>query len=210
MDLLLENYQVQQQQWPDHGQHILAQYSQDIVVVYQAYRPEIGLYAEQNQGFGGAFSYSRMSWIKPNFLWMMYRSGWAEKEGQEVVLAIHLKREYFDSILSSAWPSNNSLGVSDKEWKTGLTQSEVRLQWDPDHNPDGRRVGRRAIQLGLRESMLTPFKGEGIIKIENISGFVQEQKKLLDKGLLNQLRTPCERVYPVNDKLRKVLCMQEG
>jgi len=25
---------------------------------------------------------NRMTWIKPNFLWMMYRSGWASKKNQ--------------------------------------------------------------------------------------------------------------------------------
>ena len=37
------------------------------------------------------YSTTRMTWIKPNFLWMMYRSGWAEKKGQENILAIYLK-----------------------------------------------------------------------------------------------------------------------
>jgi Domain of unknown function (DUF4291) len=43
-----------------------------------------------------------MTWIKPNFLWMMYRSGWGRKEGQEVTLAIRIKRSAFDEILSQA------------------------------------------------------------------------------------------------------------
>jgi hypothetical protein len=38
------------------------------VVVYQAYRPEIGHFAAQHGYFGGSFSLDRMSWIKPNFL----------------------------------------------------------------------------------------------------------------------------------------------
>ena len=54
------------------------------VIVYQAYRPSIGTYAVEHGHFGGEFSYSRMSWIKTNFLWMMYRSGWGTKPGQEV------------------------------------------------------------------------------------------------------------------------------
>ncbi len=32
-----------------------------------------------------------MSWIKPSFLWMMYGSGWRQKEGQEHVLTIKIK-----------------------------------------------------------------------------------------------------------------------
>ncbi|WP_425365083.1 DUF4291 family protein [Eubacterium ruminantium] len=29
--------------------------------------------------FGSHFSMNRMSWIKPSFLWMMYRCGWCGK-----------------------------------------------------------------------------------------------------------------------------------
>jgi len=68
--------------------------------VYQAYKPEIANFAVRNGFFGGAkFSFERMSWIKPNFLWMMYRSGWATKEGQENILAVKLKRSFFEEIL---------------------------------------------------------------------------------------------------------------
>ena len=53
--------------------------------------------------FGGPlFSYSRMSWIKTNFLWMMYRSGWGSKVNQEMVLAVRISRNGFDTILSHA------------------------------------------------------------------------------------------------------------
>lgn len=39
--------------WPKEGQHILAQYDDDSVVVYQAYRPEIADYAVQHQQYAG-------------------------------------------------------------------------------------------------------------------------------------------------------------
>ena len=76
-----ELYQRQDSLWPQEGQHILAHYDDASVVVYQAYRPSIAEYAVTHQRFGGDFSFNRMSWIKPNFLWMMFRSGWAGKEG---------------------------------------------------------------------------------------------------------------------------------
>ena len=138
--------------WPKSGRHILAQYDDDSIVVYQAYRPEIGEFAAKHGYFGGAFSLSRMSWIKPNFLWMMYRSGWAGKEGQEVVLAVRLQRAAFDKILADAVHSSHVPDVygSRESWKSELTQSDVRLQWDPDHGPSGAKQDRRAIQLGLR------------------------------------------------------------
>ncbi len=39
---------------------------------------------------------NRMTWIKPNFLWMMYRSGWAVKKNQERILAIKLTKKGFE------------------------------------------------------------------------------------------------------------------
>jgi hypothetical protein len=81
-------YLEQRQRWPDSGRHILAQFDAESLVVYQAYRPETSHFAAKHGYFGGAFSLDRMSWIKPNLLWMMFRSGWGIKEGQEVTLAI--------------------------------------------------------------------------------------------------------------------------
>src|SRR6185369_16959702 len=102
MNLHTEQYFRQLRRWPATGRHILAQFDAGTVVVYQAYRPAIGLFAAQQQRFGGEFSLNRMSWIKPNFLWMMYRSGWGTKQGQEVTLAVRLRRTGFDQILERA------------------------------------------------------------------------------------------------------------
>ncbi len=85
MSLITEPYLTQNTRWPRSGRHILAQYDDDSVLVYQAYRPSIGHFAARYGYFGGEFSFTRMSWIKPNFLWMMYRSGWGTKEGQEIM-----------------------------------------------------------------------------------------------------------------------------
>jgi hypothetical protein len=78
--MITRSYLEQSASWPAAGRHILARYDNDSVYVYQAYRASIAHYAVEHQRFGGDdFSYSRMSWIKPNFLWMMYRCGWASK-----------------------------------------------------------------------------------------------------------------------------------
>ena len=68
MDLPTEPYAEQVARWPTAGRHILAHYDDETIVVYQAYRPSIGRFAIEHGRFGGDFSYSRMSWIKPNFL----------------------------------------------------------------------------------------------------------------------------------------------
>jgi hypothetical protein len=200
MNLLTEPYLAQIARLPRTGRHILAQFDDESVVVYQAYRPAIGHFAARNSYFGGEFSLSRMSWIKPNFLWMMYRCGWASKEGQEIVLAVRLKRTAFDEILRRAVHSTFVPEVyeSEKAWKEAVARSDVRLQFDPDHNPSGAPIQRRAIQLGLRGEVLAGYAKEWLLDIEDVSDFVREQSEHA-KSPYAFLVTPREEVYPVND-----------
>jgi len=200
MTLVTESYLVQLDRWPTSGRHILAQFDDESVIVYQAYRPAIGHFAAKHGYFGGEFSLSRMSWIKPNFLWMMYRCGWASKEGQEVVLAVRLKRSAFDEILCQAVHSTfvSEVYASQSAWKAAVAQSDVWLQWDPDHLPSGAPVERRAIQLGLRGKVLANYAREWLLGIEDISEFVREQSQHA-RSPFDKLITPKEEVYPVND-----------
>jgi hypothetical protein len=66
----------------------MALHDDETLVVYQAYSPAIAEPALAEGTFVEPFRRERMTWIKPSFLWMMYRSGWATKPGQERVLAI--------------------------------------------------------------------------------------------------------------------------
>jgi len=196
--LVLAPYSEQLASWPATGRHVMAQYDDESIVVYQAYRPAIGQFAAEHGYFGGEFSLGRMSWIKPNFLWMMYRSGWATKDGQEVVLAIWLARAGFDAILAQAVPSSfdDRRYVDRKAWEQAVKRSEVRLQWDPDHDPHGRQVERRAVQLGLRGSVLASYAREWIRGLEDITPFVREQHAVLKRDGTSALVTPLERPYP--------------
>lgn len=193
---LLKPYTEQVHSWPLEGRHILAAYDEEHIVVYQAYRPEIGRHAAAHQRFGGEFSFSRMSWIKPNFLWMMYRSGWGTKEGQEVTLAVTIQRTLFEEILAQAVPSSFDARRYENidKWRAALATSEVRLQWDPDHAPDGKPQARRAIQLGLRGTMLRRYAAEEAVKVQDLSDFVAEQRDQL-RCDPSKLRTPREHVY---------------
>lgn len=198
--LLTEPYLNQVSNWPKTGRHILAQFDENTVVVYQAYRPAIGLFAAEHGYFGGEFSLNRMSWIKPNFLWMMYRSQWGTNPGQEVILAVRILRSAFDEILASAVYSKFVPEVygSEKVWRQAVKSSDVRLQWDPDHHPSGAKLERRAIQLGLRGSVLASYARDWIVNIEDISEFVHQQHQYLGGDRI-QLLTPSETVYPVID-----------
>ena len=192
----LAPYAEQSAQWPHSGRHILAQFDRDTIIVYQAYAAPIGSFAVQNQRFGGPFSFNRMSWIKPNFLWMMYRSGWGTKPGQEMVLAIRIQIAGFNSILRSAVHSTFTKEFYDSEaaWRDAGDSSDVRLQWDPDHDPHGKPVERRAIQLGLRGAILKNYATEWIVEITDLSAFIAEQRKILAEDP-RRLITPEEAVY---------------
>lgn len=201
MSLVLEPYLGQRDRWPSAGRQILAQYDDEALIVYQAYRPAIAEFAVANQRFGGEWSFERMSWIKPNFLWMMFRCGWAQKPGQERVLAIRLARVGFDAMLADAVHSSYVAEVygDPGTWQQRLKRSQVRLQWDPDHDPHGQKVERRAIQLGVRGAMLREFASTWCLGIEDVTGFVREQHAHVREHRLERLETPREQVYPVTD-----------
>jgi len=197
-----------EQKWPTEGRHILAQYDKQSIIVYQAYRPSIGKFAARHGYFGDQFRLTRMSWIKPNFLWMMYRSDWGTKWGQEVILAIRIKRQFFEMLLEQAVPSGYDPDLYENQgiWKQALESSPVRLQWDPDHDPGGTALKRRSIQLGLREGILDQYARDAIIEMTDISDFVESQRIYATKKEYSKLLTPTEQVYlPSNPVVVKEL-----
>jgi len=198
MQLKTIRYIDQEAQLPQTGRVIPAQQDAEHIIVYQAYNQQIADYAVAHQQLGGPdFSYERMSWIKPGFLWMMYRCGWGSKEGQENVLALRIRKTDFEHLLSNtAYSTFKRKVYTDKAaWQKDLEQKEGRLQWDPDHDPYGREMERRAIQVGLKGSLLQKFGREMIDGIENITGFVQEQRQVLDKKGLEHLYVPAATLF---------------
>jgi hypothetical protein len=212
MTLQMELYLDQAALWPKEGRHILAYHDADTIIVYQAYRASIASYAVTTKTFGRDFSYARMSWIKPNFLWMMYRSGWGTKEGQEAVLALRLRRTFFDSLLSLAVPSSfiPELFPSRGTWNEALTSSEVRLQWDPDHDPTGQPLLRRALQLGLRGGILEDFGKRELLEVIDMTAFVAGQRMRVSSRGSAGLSTPSERIYiPGDPAIARKLMLDE-
>jgi hypothetical protein len=196
MNLPTERYVDQRRAWPAAGRHILASFDAETIVVYQAYSRAIGQFAISNGVFGGDFSYRRMSWVKPGFLWMMYRSDWGRAASQEVVLAVRLRRRFFDALLARAVPSSfeAALFPDPDAWRSALRHSDVRLQWDPDHLPSGAPSARRAIQLGLRGASLEAYGTREIVEIADVSGFVAAQRENVAADA-RDLVIPVERPY---------------
>lgn len=201
ISLKVASYASQKDLWPKIGNHILAQFDDQSIIVYQAYSPKIATSIVQSQNFhseeckSSGFSMERMTWIKTNFLWMMFRSGWASKPNQERILAIKITRKGFEEILSNAVGSHTR---NSDETKAPRQTDEVRLQWDPDHLPNGSKVeGRRAIQLGIRGKMLQRLSNEFIVGIEDITEFVLENRIKTEE---NELMIPVETVYDIIDE----------
>lgn len=181
---------------PQQGKHILATLQGENIIVYQAYRPSIGQYALKHQKFGGDFKLTRMSWIKPNFLWMMYRSGWGQKEGQTYVLGVELPLKFFIEILNDSVVSSYKKHIyPDKEdWQTAVAESDVRLQWDPDHHPTGEKLTRKAVQLGLRGDFIRRYAQEEVVAIHDMRPFIAEQLPHLERKDWGALQLPAEQV----------------
>jgi hypothetical protein len=210
MDLTLIKYNDYLNAVPLVGNVILAQQTETQILVYQAFNNHIANFAIENQRFGGNhYSFSRMSWIKPNFLWMMYRCGWAEKPNQERVLGIWMNKTHFDTILENAAYSSYKSTVYEnhENWKQDLANKSVRLQWDPDHDIYGQKQERRAIQLGLKGAILEQFNQEMITKIIDVTDFVKTQKQIILDKSIHKLEVPKEWIY--NPK-SQTLCTKLG
>ncbi|MDE6251938.1 MAG: DUF4291 domain-containing protein [Lachnospiraceae bacterium] len=178
---------------------IRALYTEHTIRVYQAYNKYIANEAVENGTFGRSFKLERMTWIKPSFLWMMYRCGWGTKENQEHILAIDIKREAFDFIVKNAVISTYSenMDVSYIEWKEKIKRSDIRCQWDPERDLSGNPLGYRSIQLGLRGDAVRKYVYEWIVNITDITDYVKELNEQKNMGLDISSLLPEERIYIV-------------
>lgn len=182
-----------------HDKQIRAIYNDTTIRVYQAYRAEIALPALQAQRFVPPFKLDRMTWIKPSFNWMMYRCGYAAKPGQEVVLAIDIRREGFDWALQNSVPSH-FLGTdfSESEWRAQLALKPVRVQWDPERDALGKALKNvRAIQIGLTGEAIRRYVQEWTVRIEDVTAIAKKARTATENGIEDR-SLPCflEKFYP--------------
>lgn len=178
---------------------IRALYSKDTIRVYQAYNKIIASEAVMNGTFGNNFKMDRMTWIKPSFLWMMYRCGWATKENQEYVLAIDIQRKAFDYLVANAVISTyqEEMYGSREEWKRLIHSSDIRLQWDPERDIHGNPLNYRSLQLGLRGEAVRKYVNEWIVDITDITSYVNELKCLISQKKDVSMLLPEENIYQI-------------
>src|SRR4051794_22828020 len=125
-----------------------------------------------------------MSWIKPSFLWLMHRSNWGQKSGQERVLAVRIKRSGWEKALSLAVLTSFEPSVfrSAKEWQAQFDKARVHLQWDPERSLRGAGLPHYSIQVGLSRHIIQEYVEEWTTGIEDITPRVRKIYDLLQKG----------------------------
>ncbi|WP_262055992.1 DUF4291 domain-containing protein [Streptomyces sp. STR69] len=183
---------------PQH--RIRAAYSESTVTVYQAYSPEIGLPAVRDGRFPAAWKRDRMTWIKPSFLWMMYRCGWGTKAGQETVLAVEISRDGFDWALSHACLSSYVRGLHPDRatWQRQLKRAPTRVQWDPERDLHLQPLPHRSLQLGLSGVAVRRYADEWTVAIRDVAPLAHDVHALVNCGeLASAMRLlPQELPYP--------------
>ncbi|MEU9633113.1 DUF4291 domain-containing protein [Streptomyces tendae] len=188
---------------------IRAVHTASTVTVYQAYAPEIGGPAARAGRFPATWKRDRMTWIKPSFLWMMYRCGWATKEGQETVLAVEIDRVGFEWALRNACLSSYRPGVHPDRatWQRELKRSPTRVQWDPERDLRLQPLPYRSLQLGLAGEAARRYADEWTVAIRDVTPLAREIHALVRDGDLDSARSllPREQPYPAAEGLLRSL-----
>jgi len=184
---------------------IRASYCADTITVYQAYPPEIAEPALAAGRFVPPFKPDRMTWIKPSYLWMMYRCGWATKPGQERVLAIEISRTGFEWALAHACLSHfeRAHHEDQKTWSQELKASPVRVQWDPERSLRLAALPHRSLQVGLSGPAIDRYVAEWTVGITDVTPSARRIHDLLRGGDESAATTllPAERPYPLPTEL---------
>lgn len=178
---------------------IRALHNESTVRVYQAYSPAIAEPALKAGTFVPPFKRERMTWIKPSFLWMAYRCGWASKPGQERVLALDLTQEGFAWALGHSALSHYDPDFHpDREtWAAEVKTTPVRIQWDPERGLHHQPLPHRSIQIGLRGEAVGRYVDDWITAITDVTATMKEIGALVADRQLDRARAllPDERPY---------------
>lgn len=226
---------------PDAGgppyREIRAHYDDDFITVYQAYKTSIAEAAVATQKLSASpdFRPGRMTWIKPSWSWIMYRSGYSFKDpGQAHILAIKMKHEHFLRLLEQGVVANETRGADTSQSSTapstagpqppndGQTHdthqkpktTHVRIQWDPERTPSLQTLPYRSIQIGIPAGLSRVWTEKWIAEIVDVTDKARALKSALDERpnltlqeLVDMDLVPPERPYPVDENIRSILQM---
>ena len=180
---------------------IRADYNRESIVVYQAYNDQIADRALEAGRFVTPFSFQRMTWIKPSFLWLMERSGWGTKPNQTRTLAVRISRNGWEAALNQGVLTAFEPGIHEsvEHWRSQFKRATVHVQWDPERSLRGKKLEHRAIQVGIGRTVIAEFVSEWIQEISDLTELVNKLRRLRREGRYNQAKDllPKEAVYPL-------------
>lgn len=166
---------------------IRAVFDEETITVYQAFNDEIVEAMIAKGRFVAPFSFERMTWIKPSFLWMMERSHYGMVPDHERTLAIQITMAGWLEALSNASLSTDA-GSTDP----------VRVQWDPERDLKGNKLPQRSIQVGLGPAIVRRYVDEWIVDVTDISEFVEELRELREQGKFTRAQALLPKERPWN------------
>jgi hypothetical protein len=198
-NLFIDKIQTIKAEWDDEG-----------IYVYQAFNDSIADFALEHGFLGGPeFKTTRMTWIKPSFAWMLYRSNYGgldkqtHSKNQSRILKIKISHSDFAQLLSHC-------GCGDNGGK------KARVQWDPERdlfeagndNRPRKMLNKRAIQIGLSHEFSKKYVSSAI-SIEDVTNLAHSigqahrtkppnkkiTKSVAIKQAMNLLDLPEERLY---------------
>ncbi|MFF2550913.1 DUF4291 domain-containing protein [Nocardia sp. NPDC058058] len=186
---------------------IRGDYDRDSIVVYQAFREQIAVPAVAAQRFVPPFSTNRMTWIKPSFRWLMHRSNWARKPGQERILAVRISRDGWEEALGHAVLTGHDRRVyaDSTEWRKAFSRAVVHVQWDPEYSLRDAKLDHRSIQVGLSRHIIERYVEEWTVEIRDLTPLVHRMSAHLRAGHIERAKAllPPERPYPLTAELAR-------
>ncbi|WP_067813552.1 DUF4291 domain-containing protein [Nocardia inohanensis] len=186
---------------------IRADFDRETIVVYQAFNAAIATAAVTAQRFVDPFSLNRMTWIKPSYRWLMHRSNWARKPGQERILAVRITRTGWEEALSHAVLTSPERRVySDAaQWKKQFAITPVHVQWDPEYSIRGAKLDHRSIQIGLSRNIIERYVDDWTVEIRDLTPLTHTISRHLREGRIDRAKNllPPEKQYPLPEPLAK-------
>ncbi|MDF1660345.1 MAG: DUF4291 family protein [Planctomycetota bacterium] len=190
---------------------IYAEFDDDGIFVYQAFKHKTVLRAAAAGRFGTGFNRDRVTWIKPSFAWLLHRSVYATKHRMDGIAKIKLCHEGFLEILNQSISTeyDERFFPTRTAWRRALDLSEVCHQWDGDRDLRGRPNDRRAIQIALSGSIVEKYVDEWTLGIEDVTALAQSIGKAV-RGKVKKLpECPELGIYELESSLSSKLGIRE-
>ncbi len=188
---------------------IRADYDAQTIVIYQAYPLAIASAALEAGRFVPPFSFNRMTWIKPSFLWLMERSNWGRKSGQEYILKVRMSRAGWYEALKRGVLTRYASGAyrNAETWRKDFEHAEVHVQWDPERSLRSSDLGHNSIQVGISRHLIERYVNDWVQEIRDMTPQVRKIRTLLQNGQSSKAAAllPKQHIYHVPQDIKQRL-----